>query len=82
MLFHMGNRGDDDGARHGEGPKVPIRSPTLESLANLTSSIMSGYAGFVHQGGGDQEGLGKLRLQVLGVSLSDALSCRRRRRQA
>jgi len=38
-----------------------------------------GYAGFVHQGGGDQEGLGKLRLQVLGVSLSDALSCRRRR---
>jgi hypothetical protein len=29
------------------------------------------HAGFVHQGGGDQEGLGKLHLQVLGACLSN-----------
>jgi len=36
---------------------VVVVQRRIESLANLTSSIMSGYAGFVHQGGGDQEGL-------------------------
>ena len=29
----------------------------IASLANLTSSIMSGQARFVHQGGGAQDGL-------------------------